>query len=92
MNQAMLLMNNDQLQAQVNADPASGTVLARLLAVESDDKQAFGQLFEIMLARRPTDREVEIAMEHVQSVADRGDAFEDLLWALINSTEFTTKR
>ena len=28
MQQAMLLMNNKQVQAQVNADPASGTVLA----------------------------------------------------------------
>ena len=92
MNQAMLLMNNQQLQAQVNADPASGTVLARLLAAESDDEQAFRRLFEIMLARQPSGREVEIAIEHVQSVADRGDAFEDLLWALINSTEFTSRR
>jgi hypothetical protein len=92
MNQAMLLMNNEQLQAQVNADPASGTVLARLLASESDDAQAFRRLFEIMLARQPTEREVEIALDHVQSAESRGGAFEDLLWALMNATEFTSKR
>jgi Protein of unknown function (DUF1549)/Protein of unknown function (DUF1553) len=92
MNQAMLLMNNEQLQAQVNADPASGTVLARLLASDADDERAFRRLFEIMLAREPTDREVQIALEHIGSVERRGAAFEDLLWALMNATEFTTKR
>jgi hypothetical protein len=40
MQQAMLLMNNKQIQAQVNADPASGTVLAKLLVEEKDKKSS----------------------------------------------------
>jgi hypothetical protein len=90
--QAMLMMNNDQLQKQVDARPDSGTMLAKLLASEADDGRAVEQLFLTVLARRPTEKERTIALEHVSSVSARGGAFEDLLWSLINSAEFTTKR
>jgi hypothetical protein len=90
--QAMLLMNNDQLQKQVDARPESGTVLAKLLVEESDDARAVERLFLSVLARRPSEKERTIALEHVSSVGQRGPAFEDVLWGLINSAEFTTKR
>jgi hypothetical protein len=92
MNQAMLLMNNDQLQAQINAAPESGTVLSKLLASEEDDAAVVDKMFLLVLARKPKASEREIALEHLKSVNERGPAFEDLLWSLINSTEFTTKR
>lgn len=91
--QAMLLMNNDQLQAQINAKADSGTALSKLLASEADNSKAVSKLFQLVLARQPAAGELKIALEHVSSMPDkRGDAFEDLLWSLINSAEFTTKR
>lgn len=92
LHQAMLLMNNDQLQAQVNAQPESGTVLSRLLQQTPENDAAVRQLFLTVLARRPSDKEVAIALEHVQSAESRAAGFEDLLWGLLNSAEFTTKR
>jgi hypothetical protein len=92
MGQAMLLMNNEQIQKQIDADPKSGTKLSQLLLKESDDRTAVEQLFLQVLARRPTEKEAKISLEHVQSVGQRGEAFEDLLWSLVNSAEFTTKR
>ena len=92
MGQAMLLMNNDQIQAQINADPKSGTLLSQLLAREPDDRAAVTRLFLQVLSRRPTDREMTIALDHIKEVGQRGAAFEDLLWSLINSAEFTTRR
>lgn len=92
MSQALLMMNSEQLHAQINAAPDSGTPLSKLLASEKDDRSAFGKLVRTVLARRPTEAEVEIAMEHLGSVNDRRAAFEDLLWSLLNSTEFTTRR
>jgi hypothetical protein len=92
MGQAMMLMNNDQIAAQINADPKSETMLAKLVAAESDDTRVVEQLFLGVLARRPTANEVKIAKSHLKKVGKRGAAFEDLLWSLINSTEFTTKR
>lgn len=90
--QAMLMMNNDQLQKQVDARPGSGTMLAKLLAAESDNGRVVDQLFLAVLARKPSEKERTIALEHASSVTNRGEAFEDLLWSLINSAEFTTKR
>ena len=90
--QAMLMMNNDQLQAQINAKPDSGTALGKLLASEPDNAKAVQRLFKLVLARAPNEAEAKIALEHVSSQSSRGEAYEDLLWSLINSAEFTTRR
>ena len=85
-------MNNKQLHAQINAKPDSGTMLGKLLKAEKDDKTAIVKLFKLVLARKPTEKEIGVTMKHINSVKDRGAAFEDLLWSLINTTEFTSKR
>lgn len=90
--QAMFLMNNAQLQQQIDGRADSTTVLAKLLAAESDDAAAIQKLFRRVLARAPTDRERQIATEHLAAVKDRREAFEDLLWSLVNTAEFTTRR
>jgi hypothetical protein len=92
MQQAMLLMNNKQVQAQVNANPASGTVLAKLLAEEKDDDDAIVKLYQRSLARRPTTQEISLAKQHLKAAGSRGEGFEDLLWGLINSAEFLSRR
>lgn len=92
MAQAMLLMNNPQVQAQVKAAPESGTELAKLLAEEKNDQVAVGRMFERTLARKPTESETKIALEHIEKIGNRSEAFEDLLWGLLNSAEFTTRR
>ena len=92
MQQAMFLMNNEQIQKQINADPASGTVLAKLLVEEKDDAAAVVKLYQRVLGRKPNDMESAIAAEHIAAVAKRGAAFEDLLWSLVNSAEFVARR
>jgi hypothetical protein len=92
MQQAMLLMNNKQIQAQVNADPSSGTVLAKLLQDESDNDAAIGKLYLKVLARKPTTQEISLALDHLKTVGARNTAFEDVLWGLINSAEFLSRR
>jgi hypothetical protein len=92
MSQAMFMMNNEQLQKQIDASPESGTYLSKLLAEQQDDAQAIVSLFRAVLARDPSEREREIAAGHLTNVDGRGKAFEDLLWSLVNSAEFTTRR
>jgi hypothetical protein len=92
MPQAMWLMNNAQLSRQIDARPESGTLLARLLAETQDDRAVADALYQRVLARRPSDREIAIVLDHLATVKDRGAAFEDLLWSLVNSAEFTSKR
>jgi hypothetical protein len=92
MSQAMLLMNNEQIQKQINADPKSGTLLSKLLQAERDDRKLFERLFRQLLARQPNQREIDIALAHIQRAPNRGTAFEDLVWALVNTAEFTTRK
>jgi hypothetical protein len=92
MTQALWMMNNDQLLKQIDGRAESGTMLSRLLASEADDKQLCRQLFLRVLAREASEEELVIGLEQVGKGSDRRSAFEDLLWALINSAEFTAKR
>ncbi|MEW4454762.1 DUF1549 domain-containing protein [Bremerella sp. JC817] len=91
MQQAMFLMNNRQLQNQVKAGDDQQTKLARMLKETPDDRQAIQRLYVNVLGRAPQEKELEIAYDYVQEVESRGEAFEDLLWALLNTAEFTTR-
>ncbi|MCC9606529.1 DUF1549 domain-containing protein [Blastopirellula sp. JC732] len=92
MQQAMFMMNNRQLQAQIAADEGARTKLAQILAENTSDDEAIERLFVNVLGRRPTEKDVQISRDYLKQVDDRAAAFEDLLWSLINSAEFTTRR
>jgi len=92
MKQAMFMMNNAQLQKQIDASPGSETFLARLLAQEQDDTAVIRRLYAHVHARRPTEQEESIVLEHLRSTGNREKALEDVLWSLINSAEFTTRQ
>jgi len=88
--QALILMNNPQINQKIKASP--NNVLGRILATYSDNDEAVRVVYLRTLARRPTDREASRLREHIASVKNRAEAFEDILWALINSTEYQMKR
>ena len=72
---------------------AQGTnMLGRILANNTDNAEAVRIVYLRTLARRPTDRESARCLDHIKTVGNRAEAFEDILWALINSTEFQMKR
>ena len=77
---------------QVNADPASGTVLTKLLLEEKDNEAAISKLYGKVLARKPTTQEISLAQDHIKTLGNRNVAFEDVLWGLINSAEFLSRR
>ncbi len=91
MKQAIFMMNNDQLHRLIVASPDEDTMLARLVHSEPDDHAVLDVLYARVLARRPTDSERKILLRHIASVPGRDKAFEDILWSLLNSAEFTTR-
>lgn len=91
MDQAMFLINNEQILDQVDADPDRETVLAKLLRTEDDDRVVTDVLYARVLSREPTDRERSIILQHVENLGSRERGFEDVLWSLLNSAEFTTR-
>ncbi|MFL5241196.1 MAG: DUF1549 domain-containing protein [Gemmataceae bacterium] len=88
--QALLLMNNPALNARIVAK--GNNVVARILTSYPDDDVALRMLYLKTLARKPTDAERAKCQAYVAKIGKREEAFEDILWALLNSTEFQTKR
>jgi hypothetical protein len=88
--QALLLMNSPAVNAKIRAQGTN--LLARVLAANPDDDEALRLVYLRTLARKPTDREMDACRAHLKKAASRAEGFEDILWALLNSTEFLTKR
>ena len=88
--QALYLMNSPIITREVQARPNS--MLGFLLTSHPDNRSVLELLYLRALGRRPTDREVRSCGNYLQSVGNRAEAFEDILWALLNSTEFLSRR
>jgi hypothetical protein len=88
--QALLLMNNPQINQKIQARGTN--LLGRVLTAYPDNDDALRMVYLRALARKPTDREMDRCRSYIKKVDNRAEAFEDILWALLNSTEFQTKR
>jgi hypothetical protein len=88
--QALFMMNAPATNAAING--RRGTVLARILRESDDDDAALEEIYLRVLSREPSDAEIEICRQHLADVGNRAEAFEDIMWSLMNSSEFLTKR
>jgi hypothetical protein len=78
--QALRLMNSSQF--------AGGRLLAEAAKAKTL-VQAIEQLYLGTLSRRPTVAEIDQMTSYVHKHKDPKDAYGDILWALLNSSEFT---
>lgn len=88
--QALFMMNSPIINRSVQANPT--TMLGELLASTPDNKTALDALYLKVLARRPNAKEVVVCGKYLDTVGNRREAFEDILWSLVNSTEFISRR
>jgi hypothetical protein len=88
--QALMLMNNGAIQGRMSA--RGNTTLAKILANNRTDAEAVQAVYLQVLARKPTTREQQTCVDFIKSAKTRHEAFEDIYWTLVNSTEFLTKR
>lgn len=88
--QALFMMNSPQINGQIRAN--FGTRLAQLVRRYRDDQDAVSELYLMVLAREPSVKEMAICREYIDEIGDRNEAFEDLMWSLLNSSEFLSKR
>jgi Protein of unknown function (DUF1553)/Protein of unknown function (DUF1549) len=88
--QALMMMNSALVHACTSAQEK--TLLADLLARKQSDEQIVAALYEKVLARKPSAQEQAICRRYIQKVGNRKEALEDVLWTLVNSTEFLIKK
>ncbi|MBT6483384.1 MAG: DUF1549 domain-containing protein [Planctomycetaceae bacterium] len=88
--QALFLMNSPLINNGVRGQ--GNTRLGRILEKFNDNDDALSELYLLVLSREPSTRETKIAKEYLDEVGNRREAFEDLMWSLLNSSEFLSKR
>ncbi|WP_417851156.1 DUF1549 domain-containing protein [Thalassoglobus sp.] len=88
--QGLFMMNSPLLEQMIRG--TGDTKLARILQDQPDNQDALSELYLLVLSREPTEKELKINTDYVSGVGDRTEAFEDIMWSLLNSTEFLSKR
>lgn len=85
--QALMLMNGRAVNQTLRVGRAGA--LLKVLGTPETDELRIETLYLRTISRRPTAQELKTALALVQvRGSPRQEAFEDLLWALLNSTEF----
>lgn len=64
--------------------------LARLMAAESNDRAILTELYLATLSRPPGEDELEFLQKQISNAPDRPATLADVLWALLNTREFST--
>jgi hypothetical protein len=87
--QRLLLMNGNLVRDKVKPDLFNATL--RIAQQARDDRQAIEAAYLTVLTRRPSEEELAHFRARLASAQGdaRGERLADLMWALMNSTEFS---
>jgi hypothetical protein len=84
--QALHLLNSDEIQGKVTR---GGGRADRLAADPRPDAVKVEELFLWAFARKPTAEDQKVALEHIQKhEKSKKTAYENIVWALLNTKEF----
>lgn len=85
--QSLHLLNSKEVQAKLS--DANGRAAKLAADTSRDHAQKVEEIYLTAMARRPTAEETQTAIAYLEKKkADLRAAYEDLLWAVINSKEF----
>jgi len=83
--QAMFLVSSDHLQWKI----ASGQRIKKWLEAKKTDPEIVEEIYLAALSRLPKDDEKQKAVDYLAARKDRrNQALEDLVWTILNTTEF----
>lgn len=89
--QALFLMNAPEVNHALNTREP-GASLGKLLAEVPKDDALVEELYLRCLAREPKPSELATCLDYVRTTGSRAEAFEDILWSLVNSTEMLNRK
>ncbi|MEI6605814.1 MAG: DUF1553 domain-containing protein [Verrucomicrobiota bacterium] len=82
--QRLHFLNSSQIRAKID----QSTLVRKLLRNTAAHNNIAGQLYTAILCRTPTSEEASLVRETIAATPTRKEALVDLIWALLNSTEF----
>jgi hypothetical protein len=88
--QALHLLNSDEIQGKVGRQGGRADVLAK---DPRPDAEKVEEVFLWAFARKPTEEQRGKALEHIaKNASNKKIAYENILWALLNTKEFIFNR
>lgn len=89
--EALFLMNS-QLLERILATPGESSMITHIATSVLGEEDVVREMYLNALGREPAAGELKIAMESITSNPNLRAGLEDLMWALINSPEFSSRR
>jgi hypothetical protein len=89
LSQTLYLFNDEKLIAKIHDGQGR---LTKLVQSQGDDAKLIEELYLWTLTRTPAPAEFERDRKYVQAVGNRLEAYQDLLWSLLNRHEFIVNR
>jgi hypothetical protein len=83
--QVLLLANSDEIESKIAAGDGK---LARLMKEKKPVRDVIEELYLTAYSRQPTAEEMRRTLAHVERAANKQQALEDVLWAILNTKEF----
>ena len=83
--QALHLLNSNHVISKVGGQNGR---IAEMLKAKKNDAEIIEELYLLAFGRAPRDVERSTLMEYVAAQTDRRVAYEDVLWAILNTKEF----
>jgi uncharacterized protein DUF1549/uncharacterized protein DUF1553 len=84
--QALHLLNSEEVQGKLSRANGRADTLTK---DSRPDAEKVGELFLWAFARKPTESDIKAALDHIEKhKANKKIAYENILWALINTKEF----
>jgi hypothetical protein len=84
--QSLHLLNSSEVQGKLSS--ASGRAAALAADKNRTNAQKVREIYLLAYSREPQPDETAVAIKHLEKSKDQRAAFEDILWALINTKEF----
>jgi hypothetical protein len=88
--QALHLLNSEEIQGKVSRGGGRADAMAK---DPRPDTEKVEELFLWTVGHKPNDKQLHLALEHIQAnEKNKKSAYENILWALINTKEFVFNR
>ncbi len=84
--QSLHLLNSEEIQKKLSSDSGRAATMAADDA--RSDEAKVRELYLIALSRPPNDEELKDTLTYLAGKTNRREAYEDVVWTLINSKEF----
>ena len=86
LSQSLHLLNSKEIQEKLSADSGRAAQLAA--DPSRSDEQKVRELYHVALSRSASDEELKATLAYLAGKENRREAYEDVVWSLINSKEF----